>query len=368
MTLSEWINAIQEDLGISTVELVQKTRISHATIYRLKNGGDEFKPRKQTIKALEDYFQESYKPLERIMMRLESTEKESTTADRAFHKQGSLCVVCDSKLPSCESAYEFLINIDTEKKLDFNQYLSSEEEEELTVFTCKKCASHFDAACNYDYQTIVSLITAKEGQHLTVDVSESKAQESVIKKITNQTLLAKKLNIEQSTISRIVNKKIQWLDPYIARSLHTLCAKRLEKAEMTDVPFQNKRIAMHDLIKRYREQYNYPDSHIKENFRQVFYDNNILTCDILLQDHEGENSCAIFIVNNENHAERKQYYLGVGLALNVEYVCVYSIQQIKLNLDFNPVFYLIVESDTRISTNIVSGIPPYQLHPISNGY
>ena len=125
---------------------------------------------------------------------------------------------------------------------------------------------------------------------------------------------------------------------------------------------------MYDLKKRYREKYNYPDSHIKDNFRQEFNDNNKVTCDILLKDHEGANSCAIFIVSNEYDAEIKQYYLGIGLTLNVKYVCVYSIHQIRPYKDFSPVVYLIVESDTCISIDIVNDIPLFQEDELSNTY
>lgn len=359
MSLANWIARQQKISGCSSLELAIYTGLSRATLFRLKDPQSVEKPRLSTIRALERFFGSSYKPTAQtgLVNDLEwLDEAKYAPKDRIYKLQDKKCIICQSSLESIEIGTFFCVNPSNARKSEFFNYLSEEEIEETMVLTCGKCSVTFQDVCGYSYQTLVNIILGEPQGRFTTIVSDYEAgsnhKTNIEKAVSNQSLLALKLNTQQSTLSRIINKKIDWIDGRIAKELHVLCARRILNAKSINLPRISKEIALSILQKHFIQNYSSPQESVILNYR---YEKNRISgigCDLLLVDKSGDNQCAVFVLTQECERYLDSHYIGIGILLQVKFISIYILTKNSDVLHVCPVTYQIDQNYETITSFI----------------
>ena len=286
--------------------------LAESTLYRLLSENNEALPRRSTIKRLETALGAKYeKSLEEesvIFMIDPSKPKVFSVVDEYFNHK---CAIC------CSSAISGHKEISRHnEKLQF--IYDSDEEDIIYLPTCEQCDKAVSQVYQMSYSSIIFSIIEKGERplRLSKDVLELKMNTP----ITNQTLLAAELDVDQSTISRIVSKKIEFINPNLARKLHILCAKRLINNEFKLPLKVDRKVAVDELYHQLTKEYHYPDSFIMKKFSKHVTTEQIVSCDMMVFNNESKPFIACFIIDDTlSKTDVFNTYVGLSILLGVRY-------------------------------------------------
>lgn len=359
MSIQSWLEVSLAKNRMTLAELARKSSVSISTLHRIRSGVS-LNPSLRTIKSLEKVL--GIKELNEITSDepyfIPLMEENHFTVDPItveLNNQNNQCPVClDYFVDKNYKIHE--LNPYRMKDVLVDAYQSDIPEEKI-IFICEKCHPVFSEVMEFSYPTILETIMA-HGLFPIMVYSQDLNKEVAI---TNQSLLAEKLEVNQSTISRIMGKNknkresqtnrkkyVDVINYGLAKKAHVLCAKRMLHDEFKPDLEVNKSIAL-SLFKRDLEtRYGYPyDRFIAEYSKNINFNQLIIKCDLMVLDAEGKNLAACFFVDTNEGDIFQDEYIGLGLCMGVKYISI-------IVLDQNP------RSLTPISTIV------YKIQNISN--
>ena len=210
--------------------------------------------------------------------------------------------------------------------------------EEPYVITCEGCSAAFDDVMDYTYPEMLKIIMASGTSSITFFSKELGKDVA----ITNQSLLAERLHVNQSTISRIISEKRKKLESQSYRSfkidliscklaidIHALCAKRFLDQSFKPGDILDKTIAKSHLRRILTNEYKYPDDHLISDYSQTLQGTDFtVKCDLMVLNEQFEKLAACFIVDVSNQNLEgitgfdisRDEYIGLALCMKVKFI------------------------------------------------
>jgi predicted transcriptional regulator len=324
--INQWITLYLEEMRMSQRRLSERTGISMSTIQRLMSGSNA-NIRMSTIENLEKLLGE-YKPSKKspepnLVM---YEEPVITGFDLVFSACNGICPVCGRGMKEPDE-YVY-INRYRLKNVTHDDFTYDGDDDGLVVFTCKDCIGYVNKAAEMNYPIMISCIIAAGHQRITVYSKEHKKEVD----ITNQSLLADKIGVSQSTISRISHsdfknmgkpfnkrKVIDVIEPKLARDLHILCAKRLSNKDFMMPMIIRLDQAIHHLMSYLKNDHGYQDGHFIRDYRVECIEGVSIKCDLMVFDEQSDCLICCFVADE---TVSKDYLLGLGAAFKAKYILI----------------------------------------------
>ena len=209
MSIQSWLEVSLAKNRMTLAELARKSSVSISTLHRIRSGVS-LNPSLRTIKSLERVL--GVKELNEITSDEPSfipQKKENRfTVDPytvTLNNQNNQCPVCLDYFVDKNYVYHEL-NPYRMKDVLVDAYQSDILEEKI-IFICEKCHPVFSEVMEFSYPTILETIMA-HGPFPIMVYSQDLNKEVAVR---NQSLLAEKLEVNQSTISRIYRIYLQYL-------------------------------------------------------------------------------------------------------------------------------------------------------------
>ncbi|WP_133408283.1 helix-turn-helix transcriptional regulator [Parashewanella tropica] len=371
MSLASWIynlidknkKNVEHQLPHSVESLSKMSGVSVATLYRLLSEDNTALPRQSTIEKLEKAFKVKYMSSkdklvnESLAFSYLSSDPDSEIPQDYSEQSarniasGGSCQICLSKQPNTS----FHINPHVSKlyiespTYDLNSFSQ--------IYTCDDCCDAVVSALKKSYPVMITTLLHKDDcqLHLTKLVREAE----VGTPITNQSLLALELGVEQSTISRIKNEKIEYIQQELAHQLHCLCARKLLQNQFTLPAFVEKKDAINELLNLLSNELDYSPTFIKEDVQLQITSEQNISCDIMVYDVTGDPLIACFVMGKDTDSQKARHkYTGLGLALGAKFVLLTETDLGVQESIRCQVAYALYESSNDIS---IRGIPLEQL-------
>ncbi|WP_194442476.1 helix-turn-helix domain-containing protein [Pseudoalteromonas simplex] len=360
MSIRLWLEKGLKENNLTVAGLARKSSVSVSTLYRLKLYDYRF-PSSKIMQKLEKvlgvYSKEEFKLGETLTWHFTDDYEEVPIEQLTLNKQNHRCAVCqtilDGKKTEC-----FIINLHRMKNYPEGAsrevYADEIDTEEPYVVTCEDCSHVFEEVMNYTYPEMLKIIMAPGPSPITFFSKELNKDVA----ITNQSLLAERLHVNQSTISRIISEKrkkresqsyrsfkIDLIGCKLAISIHVLCAERRLEQSFEPGDILDKTISKSRLRRELTENFKYPDDHLISDYAQKIKGTDFtVKCDLMVLDEQFEKLAACFIadITNEKseHAHwldalesvSRKEYIGLALCMRVKFIIIQVIDSSRNTL------------------------------------
>lgn len=363
MSVKLWLEKSLNENKLTIAELARKSYVSVATLHRLKSG-DNIWPTKKTIQKLEKVLG-TFEPSKNshATLLIDSGMDSVDSFKFVLKEQNEQCPVCHVHLNE-QNQQVFEINPYRMKDIPIGD-IDEESFREALVITCNDCATAFRDVMDFTYPRILEVIMASGSSPIMVF---SKAQNENVA-ITTQSLLAEKLCVNQSTISRIIgrnknkreslanrNTSIDIINNALAIEVHILCARRmLDKGFKPDEEL-SKSIGLSNLTRELETYHGFPSNRFIAGYKVKLKSIGVVfKCDLMVLDEESNNLIACFIVDTSEEDLYQDEFIGVGLSMGVRFVSITVLD--KQHSSFFPISNVVYEISHM--NNKVEIIPSY---------